>query len=162
MNREEWAEQLVERYADMVMRIGYTWFNNPYDAQDICQNVFFKLIERKEGFDSNQGERAWVLRVTLNECKNLKKSTWFRRTVGLEEGVAMTAELPSAECDGLLTLVQSLPRKFREAVYLYYYEGYQVIEIAALLGRSPALVSTHLARARKKLRGMIEEGKRNE
>lgn len=153
MDREERAGYLVERYADMVTRIGYTWFNNLYDAQDICQNVLFKAIERQEGFDTPESERAWILRVAVNECKNLKKSAWLRHTVSLEEGAAV--ELPVEEDGGLLELVQRLPGKYREAVYLHYYEGYPVKEVAALLGRSPALVSTHLARARGKLKDMI-------
>ena len=159
MDREARAEYRGERYADMVTRIGYAWFNNPHDAQDICQEVLFKAMERGEGFGTAEAERAWILRVAVNQCKNLKKSAWRRHTVSLEEGAAV--EVPEAEEDGLLELVGRLPAKYREAVYLHYYEGYPVQEAAVLLGRSPALVSTHLARARRKLKDMIEGGERD-
>lgn len=154
MDREARAEYIVSRYADMVLRVGYTWMGNPYDAQDICQNVLLKLMERRE-FESEERERSWVLRVTINECKNLKKSAWFRRTVGLEEGETLVVELPDQGESGLLAQVQRLPDKYREAVYLHYYEGYAVKEIAELLGCSAAQVNNHLARARAKLKDMM-------
>ena len=153
MDAEKRAERLVARYADMVARVGWTWLGNPYDAQDICQNVFLKLIEREAVFESEEQEKAWVLRVAINECKTLKRSAWFRRTVGLEEGEAVWVELP--EDSGLFAQVARLPTKYRQVIYLHYYEGYQVKEIAGLLGQAPALVSTHLARAREKLKQMI-------
>ena len=86
----------------------------------------------------------------------IRKSAWFRRTVGLEEGLALTAQAPPEE-EMVLPLVRRLPLKYRQVLYLRYYEGWQVGEIAALLGIRPALVSTRLTRARAKLRNMLEE-----
>lgn len=154
MDREARAVYLVEQYADMVTRLAYTWMGNPYDAQDICQNVLLKLMEREE-FASAEQERAWTIRVAVNECKNLRRSAWFRHTVGLEEGEQTAVQLPERDEDGILSQVQRLPFKYRQVVYLHYYEGYQVKEIAGLLGQSPNLVSTHLARARGKLKTLL-------
>lgn len=154
---EERAEYLVDRYADMLVRIGYTWFSNREDAQDLCQTVLLKLLEEHRSFPDGGQERAWVIRVAVNLCKNWKKSAWFRRTVGLEEGLHLAVQAPEPEEDSVLPLVQRLPLKYRRVLYLRYYEGWQVGEIAALLGVRPALVSTHLARARDKLRRMLED-----
>jgi len=146
----QWAEHLVDCYADMLIRIGYTWFKNLFDAQDICQITLLKALERKEGFSSPEAEKAWVIRVAINECKNTKKSAWYRKTVGLTEGMHLSLEAP--EDRGVLAEVQKLPLKYRKVIYLRYFEGYEVHEIADLLSISPALVSTHLARAKAKLK----------
>lgn len=148
------AEQLVRDYADLVTRIGYTWFGNPYDAQDICQTVLLRLMTRPGLPEAPENARRWVVRVAVNECKNLKRSAWFRRTVALDDGLGLSVELPE---DGgeVLAAVQKLPLKYREPVYLHYYEGYSVAEIADLLGQRPNLVSTHLARARAKLKPLL-------
>ena len=150
------AEELVERYADAILRIGYTWLGDMDDAKDICQTVLIKLVEEGRRFPDLGQERAWVVRLSVNACKNWKKSAWFRRRAPLEEGLHLAAEVPEPEDGALLALVNGLPPKYRQVVYLRYYEEYEVHEIAALLGQSPARVSTHLARARAKLRERLE------
>ena len=150
------AEELVERYADAILRIGYTWLGDMDDAKDICQTVLIKLVEEGRRFPDLGQERAWVVRLSVNACKNWKKSAWFRRRAPLEEGLHLAAEVPEPEDGALLALVNGLPPKYRQVVYLRYYEEYEVHEIAALLGQSPALVRTHLARARAKLRERLE------
>lgn len=150
----ERAEALAERYGDTLLRLGYTWFSSLADAQDVCQTVLLKLLESPRTFPDRDQERAWVLRVGINVCKNLRRSAWRRRTVALDEGLAVQA--PQPEEDSILPLVQQLPLKYRRVIYLRYYEEYGVGEIARLLGISPALASTHLARARARLKQMLE------
>lgn len=152
---EEKAEYLVARYAGLLLRIGRTWLGDLDDAKDICQTVLIKLLENPREFPDQVQERAWVVRVAVNECKNWRKSAWFRRRVPLGEGLELTVENPEPEDGGLLAAVQSLPERYREVIFLRYYEDYEVWEIAALLGRSPALVSTHLKRGKEKLRNML-------
>ena len=150
---EERAEYLVERYADLLLRIGKTWLGDMDDAKDICQTVLIKLLEDPRAFPEERQERAWVVRVAVNECKNWRRTAWFRHRAPLDEGVQLAAEEP--EEGGLLELVQTLPAMYREAIFLRYYEGYEVREIAALLGKSPALVSTHLKRGKEKLKKIL-------
>ena len=150
------AEYLVHTYADAILRIGHTWLGDLDDAKDICQTVLIGLLEDGRTFHDVGQERAWVVRCTVNACKNWKKSAWFRRRAPLEEGLHLSAEMPEPGESPLLEQVNALPPKYRQVLYLRYYEGYQVKEIAELLGQSPALVSTHLARARAKLRERLE------
>lgn len=159
--REQCAERIVAAYSDMLIRIGYTWFHNPYDAQDICQTVLMKRMERTEEFETNEQEKAWLLRVAINACKSLKRSAWFRRTVGLEDGMLSTVELPEEDESDVFAQVQRLPLKYRQVIFLHYYEGYSVNEMAAILGQSPNLVSVHLARAKAKLKNALG-GQQNE
>jgi len=152
---EERAEALVARYADLLLRIGRTWLGSLDDAKDICQTVLIKLLEDPRDFPDEIQERAWVVRVAVNECRNWKKSAWFRRRAPLDERLDLAVEDPEPEDGSLLALVQALPAMYREAIFLRYYEGYEVREIAALLGQSPALVSTHLKRGKEKLKAML-------
>ncbi|OUN06146.1 RNA polymerase subunit sigma-70 [Flavonifractor sp. An92] len=153
---EKRAEDLVKRHADTILRIGYTWLGDLDDAKDVCQEVLIRLLEDGRTFPDPGQERAWVVRVTINACKNWKKSAWFRRRAPLEEGLHLSVENPEPEDGSLLAEVNRLPGKYREVLYLRYYEEYQVGEIAEILGQSPALVSTHLARAKAKLRKRLE------
>ena len=152
---DERAEYLVEHYADLILRTGKTWLGDMDDAKDICQTVLIKLLENPREFPDPVQERAWVIRVAVNECKNWRKTAWFRRRVPLDESLRLAAEDPEPEDGSLLAQVQALPAMYREVIFLRYYEGYEVKEIAALLGRSPALVSTHLKRGKEKLRNML-------
>lgn len=152
---ETQAEYLVDRYADLLLRIGRTWLGDLDDAKDICQTVLIKLLAHPRSFPDPDQERAWVVRIAVNECKNWKKSAWFRRRAPLDEGLTLAVENPEPEENSLLEQVMNLPAKYRQVIFLRYYEGYEVKEIAALLGRSPALVSTHLKRGKDKLRIML-------
>ena len=152
---EERAEYLVAQYADLLLRIGYTWLGDMDDAKDVCQEVLIRLLENPRDFPDPGQERAWVIRLGVNACKNWRKSARFRHRVPLDEGLALAVENPEPEDGGLLAQVMALPTKYREAIFLRYYEGYEVREIAKLLGRSPALVSTHLKRGKEKLRHML-------
>lgn len=152
---EQRATELVDQYADTILRIGYTWLGDMDDAKDICQEVLISLLEETRIFRDSGQERAWVVRVTINRCKNWKKSAWLRHRAPLEEGLHLSVEDPEPEGDSLLHHLKQLPDKYRQVLYLRYYEQYEVKEIAALLGRSPALVSTHLARAKARLRAQL-------
>ena len=144
------AERLVQTYADLILRLSYTYLKSTHDAEDICQTVFLKLLMSGQEFDSAAHERAWIIRTTANACKDALRGAARRRTVGLE-AVAETAA-PAPPENEVLAAVMELPEKYRDAVYLHYYEGYSVREIAALLGRSESAVSAHLSRGRNKLR----------
>lgn len=152
---DEWAEYLVANYADLLLRIGKTWLGSLDDAKDICQTVLIKLLENPRDFPDKVQERAWIVRIAVNECKNWRKTAWFRHRVPLDDSLQLAVLDPEPEDGCLLALVQNLPRIYREVIFLRYYEGCEVKEIAALLGRPPALVSTHLKRGKEKLKAML-------
>ena len=153
MERQE-AERLVETYSDLVLRLSYSYLNQTQDAQDICQTVFLKLLERAPDFVSSDHEKAWIIRTTANTCKDLLKSHWRRPTVAMEAASHIPA--PELEEGSLSAAVNLLPPKYRAVIYLYYYEGYSSKEIARLLGRNPATVATQLRRGRTQLKDLLE------
>ena len=153
MNENQQAERLANAYADAILRLSYTYLKNTHDAQDICQTVFVKLLSEPREFESPEHERAYVLRMASNACKDLLKSPWRRRTCGLET----VLEVPAPETgDGsVLAAVDELPAHYRTAIYLFYYEGYPASEIGKILGVPTATVHTRLARGRAKLRDIL-------
>ena len=144
------ARRLVDLYADMILRISYQYLKQTYDAEDICQTVFLKYLTNRCTFDSIEHEKAWITRTTINACKDHLKSAFFRRTVALDEAVAMAA--PAVPDTEILDAVKTLPENYRISIYLYYYEEYSAKEIAQILGKSEATVSQYLSRGRRKLR----------
>lgn len=150
------AAAFVRRYSGMILRLCFTYSLGRADAQDICQNVFLKLLQSDRRFDSEGETRAFIIRITINECKDVLKSGWRRRSVPLDELIEREVPFLPEENTGVLAAVQRLPVKYREVVYLYYYEGYNAEEIAAMVGAKPAAVRQRLARAREKLRKELE------
>lgn len=150
------AAAFVQRYSGMILRLCFTYSLGRADAQDICQNVFLKLLQSDRRFDTEGETRAFIIRMTVNECKDVLKSGWRRRSVPLDELIEREVPFLPAEDTGVLAAVQRLPVKYRESVYLYYYEGYSAEEIATMTGAKPAAVRQRLARAREKLRKELE------
>ena len=153
MDLNQRAEYLAETYADAILRLSYTYLKSTHDAQDICQTVFVKLLTEPREFDTADHERAYILRMAANACKDLLKSPWRKRTCGLEA----CGEVPAPEAaDGsVLAAVEALPVHYRAVIYLYYYEGYQAAEIGKIPGIPTATVHTRLARGRAKLRELL-------
>lgn len=151
MRSEEEAARAIERYGDMVRRLCLVHLKNPADTEDIFQNVFLKYVLSPVVFESPEHEKAWLIRVTINACKDLVKSFFRSRTVPLEELLDQPAPL-SEEHREVLEAVLALPQKYRDAVYLHYYEGYTAAEIGKLLGKNTNTVYTLLTRAREQLR----------
>ena len=144
-------EQLLTLYLDSVYRVALSGCRNRADAEDVVQNTFIKLWERQEPFEDEEYARKWLIRVTVNECHSLWRTPWMKRTTYLEE---MTAEpaFSMPERSVLYYAVLELPVKYRQVVYLYYFEEYSVKEIAELIKLSETAVQTRLLRARQKLK----------
>lgn len=131
-------------------RLPLVRLKNREDTEDIFQTVFLKYLQHTKPFENAEHEKAWFIQVTLNACRDLLRF-WARRpTVPLEELTAQA--VPESEDRGVLEAVLSLPQKYRDTVYLHYYEGYSAPEIGALLGRNTNTVYTLLNRARAMLR----------
>lgn len=151
MRCEQDAERVVGLYSDMVKRVCFLHLKNHADTEDIFQNVFMKYILSSKTFQSLEHEKAWFLRVSINECKNLIKSFYRSKTVGLEEWDAQSTSY-SDDTNEVLTAVLALPQKYKIAVYLFYYEGYTAVEISKMLHKNVNTIYTLLSRARTLLK----------
>lgn len=153
MDYKQQAERLTNTYADAILRLSYAYLKNTQDTQDVCQTVFVRLLTEPREFESGEHERAYILRMAANACKDLLKSPWRRRTCDLEA----CAQVPAPETsDGsVLAAVNQLPAHYRSVIYLFYYEGYQASEIGEILGVPTATIHTRLARGRARLRELL-------
>ena len=140
--------ELLDEYADMVLRIAYQNMKNMQDAEDVVQEVFFKLVEKERKFDSREHIKAWLIRVTVNVCKDYLKSAWHSKKA---EYIGNEYEYVDKK-DDLLGEVMSLPVKYRNVIYLHYYEGYSVEEIGEILGKNKNTIKTWLKRGRNELK----------
>lgn len=156
-NRRQ-IEALIEKYEKTVYKLAYSCLRSRQDADDIYQEVFLRYFRRQPEFTSEEHEKAWFIRTTINCCKNFCVSSWFRRTAPLEEGaLGEEAVYVPEEQSELFAAVMALPAKYRTVIHLFYYEGYSVREIAELTGEKVTTVTTRLNRARTKLRDALTE-----
>lgn len=146
----------MERYLDTVYRVALSCCKNPYDAEDVVQTVFLKLLEHTEDFKEQEHLRRWLIRVTINEAHSLWRTFQRRKMTSLEE-LPFEPSFSTEEHSELFYAVQGLPVKYREVVHLYYYEEYSIKEIAVLLHLSETAIQTRLMRARKKLKQQLKE-----
>ena len=151
MRSEREVNNAIEQYADMVLRLCTVYLKNSADAEDIFQTVFLKYTLHPRPFESAEHEKAWLIRVTINACKDLLKSFFHSRTVSLEE-LKEYAPAVTEEQYAVMEAVWALPRPYRDVIYLHYYEGYTAPEIAGILKRNPNTVYTHLHKGKELLR----------
>ena len=142
----------MARYGGSIQRLAYVYLKNIHDAEDAAQDVFLAYLRSGADFHTESQRRAWLMTATANRCRSLLRSP-RRQTEPLSEDLAC---LPDEESD-LLRAVLTLEETYRLPIHLYYYEGYSIAEIAALLHRSAATVGSQLARGREKLKKMLEE-----
>ena len=151
MRSEQEANRAIERYSDTVRRLCMVHLKNYADTEDIFQTVFLKYVLSSVSFESDEHEKAWFIRVTINACKDLLKSFFRSRTISLEEVLEQPSKLAPDHRE-VLEAVLSLPQKYRDVVYLHYFEDYTAPQISRILGRNENTVYTLLTRSRKMLR----------
>ncbi len=151
MRSEQEVYQAIERYADTVKRICVLHLKNTSDTEDIFQEVFLKYALSSVAFESAEHEKAWLIRVTINQCRDLLRSLLRRQALPIDDVAALASQQPE-DNSYVLEAVLRLPQKYKDVVYLHYYEGYSAVEIGRMLGKNTNTVYTLLARAKEKLR----------
>ena len=158
MNNDSTALYAFRKYGNTVLRAAFAISGSYAEAEDIVQDVFLSLHTKPRSFNDDEHLKAWLLRVTINKCRNLKKSFRISHTRFFEESEEEhISEEESSDTSDARQAVEALPQKYRCVIYLYYYEGYNTREIGELLGKSDNTVSSLLNRGRKKLRLELEK-----
>lgn len=152
---EQQFSPLAERYMDTVFRVAYSYLRSPADADDVTQDVLLQLYKTDKAFDDDAHVKNWLIRVTVNRCKNILRAPWHRMEDIADYENSLTFEEP--QCQELFEAVMALDRRYRVPVLLYYYEGYRQKEIAGLMDIPEETVRTRLARAREKLKHILSE-----
>lgn len=154
-------EGYFQKYYKACCRVAFTMMKNHADAEDVAQEVLLRLLARQPEFDSPDHEKAWIIRTAINLCKDLLKSKWRKASVWIEsvpEAERPYLEVPYLEKDDTLFLVLELPERYRNCLYLFYYEEYSIREIAVILEVPENTVKTNLRRGREALRKKLERG----
>ena len=150
---DDCLEDTIEKYSDMIYRLAFSQMKNKSDADDVFQEVFFRYVRKKPRFQSEEHQKAWLIRVTVNCCKSMHASAWRKRTAPLDEYLAY---IPEEQRDFSCELLR-LPQKYLTVIHLHYYEEMSVDEISKAIGKSPSAVKMRLSRARKMLKGIFGE-----
>lgn len=146
----------ARRYQNTVYRTALHALGSPQDADDAVQEVFLRLFRCRAPFESEEHLRRWLLRVTVNYCRDVLKSPWRKRRVSWEE-LPETPVFDRPQQAALYREVMALPEKYRTVLNLFYYEELSVREIGELLGVGDSTVTTRLARARRRLKERLGE-----
>lgn len=146
MRSEQEANRAIDLYSDMVRRICMVHMKNYSDTEDIFQTVFLKYVQSSIEFENEEHEKAWFIRVSVNCCKDILKSFFRTHTVSIDEIIEQP--IIKEEHREVLEAVLSLPSKYKDVVYLHYYEGYSAVEISNILNKNVNTIYTLLARAK--------------
>lgn len=153
MRSDDEIKRAIDLYADTVKKLCMVHLKNEADTEDIFQTVFLKYFQSNIIFENDDHEKAWIIRVTINACKDLLKSFFRSKTVSVENYLNQQLEIDTTlENRMILEIVLSLPDKYKNIVYLYYYEGYTAVEISRILNKNVNTIYTLLSRSKKILK----------
>jgi len=158
MNTE--YSEIIKNHSEMVYRIAFTGTANVSDAEDITQNVFMKLFKHIKNFENDEHCKAWLIKVTLNEVKLLKRSAWFRKRDSSSEinDIHSNDDICiQTENKLVYEAVMKLNQDQRIAVILFYFYDYPCSDIAKMSGTKETTVRSRLKRAREKLKTVLKE-----
>jgi RNA polymerase sigma factor (sigma-70 family) len=164
-NKDAWFEKIMDDYGDRLTKLSYNYTKDWNLAEDIVQDVFITCYKKYENINKIVSFKAWIFRITINKCKDVLKSSIFRRVVSNSNLLKFTtsselspemAILKSSEEEFLSTCVLVLPIKYREVITLYYYEELSIEEISEILKINRNTIKTRLNRARMKLKELLE------
>ena len=151
--QEQHLRDVMNRHGNRILRLAYSYVHNMQDAEEILQDTLIKLLDSAPEFESDEHEKAWLLRVAANLSKNRIEYNKLRDTDELKDDLAAEER---EDLSFVWEAVKSLPENYREVIHLFYEEGYQTDEIAELLGESGANIRTRLKRARAKLKDKLD------
>lgn len=156
-NIDDIFREKYERYAKILFRIAFLHLGNTYDAEDVLQNVFMKLLYSAPRFSDEEHEKAWLIRVTQNHCKNVLKSSSRRNNSELNEELSQDKVSDLSKAIDISLKIKSLPVNYKTAIYLYYYEDLTTAQISKILKISQSAVKMRLKRGRELLKSELEE-----
>lgn len=137
--------EIYKRQMKTVYRVCFAYMKNQFDTEDAVQDTFYKMIKSGVVFESEEYEKAWLIRVATNVCKNSLKH-WFRKRADLADYENLLSSV-NINIDYTFEVVMGLPDKYKTVVYLYYYEGYTSPEISNILQKPQSTIRNYLYEA---------------
>ncbi|MGL5751395.1 MAG: RNA polymerase sigma factor [Paraclostridium sp.] len=147
-------EKIYETNIDTVYKICLIYLKKPHDAEEASQETFMKYLRYLPHFENDEHEKRWFIKTSNNICKNILKSSWFKKIICYDNVPELSTEENN---EGVLQEILDLPNKYKTTIYLFYYEGYSTEEIAKILDMKPSTIRSNLHRARKMLKVSLED-----
>lgn len=161
LRSDEFMHHALHEWEDMVYRLALSQTHEPADASDICQETFISLLKDVTVFRDDEHLKAWLIRVAINRCHQLRRTASRHRTQPLPDDESLLPTSPAASevllANDVWRVLGTLPQKYRAVVHLHYVEGYATEEIAEILKCRPATVRSRLHRARVQLKTLLEQ-----
>ncbi len=161
---ERVVERLIETHGQEVYKIAYFYMKEQQLAEDVFQEVFYKVMKNYSKFQHQSSEKTWLIRITINTCKDVLRTSWIKRvtTFGIWQDSESDAQSPfdieQQETNReLYELIQKLPSKYKEVILLFYYKDLSYADISEILEIPEGTIRSRLSRAREKLKKMINE-----
>lgn len=155
------TEEIFQTYTDRLFAIAFTVCQNREDAEDAVQDTLIRYCGAKKDFESEEHIRAWLIRVVINRAKDIRACLWRRKRAAWEEEMA-ALPFEEPEDSRLFEAVMGLEEKYRVVVHMFYYEDYDIREIARILGCPGGTVKSRLSRARALLKNTLKEDWNND
>lgn len=155
------VDYVISKYSDMIYRLASANVSSRSSADDIYQEVFLKYIKhikKNRTFESEEHRKAWLIRVTVNQCKSLNTSAWFKKTEELDENISSSSGVSSDMKIDFQRALMKLPQKYRSVIHLFYYEQLSVEQIGRILDAKESTIRTQLVRARGLLKDILKGG----
>jgi RNA polymerase sigma-70 factor (ECF subfamily) len=157
-------ETLIRQYGNDVLRTAYMYVKDAHTAEDIFQDVFIKVSQKLSTFEGNSSIKTWIIRITINTCKDYLKSAWNRRVVPMmeyqEDAIVSETDYEAVEKGDTTELIKqavlSLPSKYKDIVLCVYFQEMTINEAAKILNIAEGTAKSRLSRARLKLKSMLE------
>lgn len=159
----------INLYSDMLYKIAFLQLRNNQDAEDVVQETFYQFIKTNKIFESTEHEKAWLIKVTLNGCRKIWRSAWYRHTDAMpekeyasdneevSESLMEKDALQREQNREIMEAVLRLPRKYREVIHLFYFQEMSIKEICLVTERKESTVTSQLTRGRELLRKNLRE-----
>jgi len=152
-------DKFIDNYQKIkgdLYRLAYSYTLNETDAEDILQDVFVELYKNIDFLTDEKHIKKWCIRVTINKCKDLRKSMWKRSVFSFSENEERKIYYKESKNE-VLNEILKLPVNYKITLFLYYYEGYKSDEIAKILNKKETTIRSYLYRGREKLKNLIKE-----
>lgn len=155
MNEKEF-EIKYKLYAQMLFNICYGYTKSKAESEDLLQIIFLKYLNCNKTFKTLDDEKYYLIRITINECKNYIKSRFKKKEIINQEIIDNSPSLQNNELAILKRTINLLDDKYKVVIILYYYQSFNINEIANILKISISLVKKRLERGRNKLKQLME------
>lgn len=147
-------ETIINKYGDMLYRLCILMLKTESDAEDVVQETIIKYYQKAPTFENTEHEKAWLIRVATNKCRDLLR---FRVRHPQVDDEYLTRISCDASDSGIMEALTAVPEKFRLVLMLYYIEDYQIENIAKIIKRTPSAVKMRLQKGRKLLEKIYRE-----